>query len=166
MHCAPPNGDSATAHSRDLVLRHPTPDECVKIWTATSAFWADSLPLSIYLEESESLTTIPLAKDGNMTTWILVKKKLPPDQRPILCSCETFRKQSLTSDARGNVTQNIVHGIASVFCPPEYRRRGYAARMLKELANVLPTWQLESECQCVGNIIYSDIGKSYYANLG
>lgn len=70
------------------------------------------------------------------------------------------------SDAHGNVTQNIVHGIASVFCAPEYRRRGYAARMLKELANVLPTWRLEFERKCVGSILYSDIGKSYYANLG
>ncbi|KAF2787555.1 hypothetical protein K505DRAFT_396426 [Melanomma pulvis-pyrius CBS 109.77] len=38
--------------------------------------------------------------------------------------------------------------------------------MLKELVNVLPTWRLEFECQYVGNILYSDIGKSYYAHLG
>ena len=153
------------SNSPDLHLSHPTPAECVKIWTNTSTSWRDSLPLQVYLEESLYLTTVPLAKDNGMTTWILVDRNLPPDERPILCSCESFRKRSLTSDAYGNVEDSIVHGIASVFCPPEYRRRGYAARHMKEMAKVLHTWQLE-QSRCVGSILYSDIGKTYYANLG
>ncbi|PVH91788.1 hypothetical protein DM02DRAFT_734035 [Periconia macrospinosa] len=158
--------EGSTSHSRDLVLRHPTPDECVKIWTATAESWGDTLPFSLYLKESQYLTTIPLAKNGNRTDWILVNKNLPPDQRPILSSCETFRKRSLTSDALGNITESIVHGIASVFCHPDYRSQGYAARLMKELANVLPTWQLKTASPCVGTILYSDIGKSYYSKLG
>jgi hypothetical protein len=151
--------------SLDLSLDHPTPDECVTIWTNTSASWKDSLTIPVYLEESCFLTTVPLAKDGGMTQWVLVDKNLPPDQRHILCSCESFRKRSLTSDSNGVIRDTIVHGIASVFCPPKFRGRGYAPRMMRELAKILHKWQSEEE-RCIGSILYSDIGKTYYAKLG
>ncbi|KAJ5799672.1 lysine acetyltransferase protein [Penicillium psychrosexuale] len=63
------------------------------------------------------------------------------------------------------MTENIVHGIASVFTPPHHRRQGYAARLMKELANILYGWQSE-HLPCVGSILYSDIGPSYYTKLG
>ncbi|KAK7397983.1 hypothetical protein QQX98_012649 [Neonectria punicea] len=100
-----------------------------------------------------------------MTTWILVDKNLPPDKRAILCSCESFRKRALMSGASDNVEEVIVHGIASVFCAQKYRRRGYAVRHMKEVAKVLRNWQSEHG-KCVGSILYSDIGKQYYAKLG
>lgn len=153
------------AQSPDLQLSHPTPRECQTIWKLTSRAWRDALTLPLYLEESAYLTTVPLAKDGAMTLWILVDKSLAPNQRTILCSCETFRKRSLISDAAGTVTETIIHGVASVFCDPAYRRRGYASRMMMELADVLRSWQVESK-RCVGSVLYSDIGKDYYARLG
>ncbi|TVY91373.1 hypothetical protein LAWI1_G005829 [Lachnellula willkommii] len=153
------------SQSSDLCLSHPTALERVTIWNNTSASWKDSLTVPLYLKESLFLTTVPLAKDGGMTTWVLVDKNLPPDQRTILCSCESFRKSSLTSTSDGTVSDAIVHGIASVFCPPELRARGYAARMMRELAKVLHGWQAE-HARCVGSILYSDIGKTYYSKLG
>lgn len=152
-------------NSSNLNLSHPTQYECVKIWTSTSDCWKDSLSLPVYLSESKFLMTVPLAKDGGMNNWILVDKDLAPNQRPILCSCESFRKRSLTSDADGNIEENIVHGIASVFCAPEYRGRGYAARHMMEIAKLLQNWQPEHG-KCVGSVLYSDIGKTYYAKLG
>ncbi|KAI1387614.1 uncharacterized protein F4822DRAFT_430361 [Hypoxylon trugodes] len=160
IHTDLPNSDAPELH-----LSHPTENECVKIWTNTSTSWGDSLELPEYLEESLFLTTIPLAKDGGMTTWILVDKNLPPDNRPIVCSCESFYKRSLTSDADGNVEDVVVHGIASVFCPEEYRGRGYAARHMKELARLLRNWQSDY-AKVVGSVSYSDIEKAYYAKLG
>jgi hypothetical protein len=157
--------DLPLANSTDLVLRHPSPEECVKIWNTLSAAWMDSLTPSLYLEESLFLTSIPLAKDGGLTIWILVHKDHAPGQRQILCSCESFLKHSLASNTSGTVSDNIVHGIASVFCPTPYRRRGYAARMMSDLAKILFTWQTEN-LPCVGTTLYSDIGKSYYTKLG
>lgn len=151
--------------SPNLHLTHPTADECIKIWTETFSSWKDSLTLPLYLKESQFLTTVPLAKDGGMTAWILVDKTLAPDQRPILCSCETFRKRSLSSDATGTLQETIVHGIASVFCPPQYRGRGYAARHMGELAKRLRDWQSEHG-KVVASTLYSDIGKLYYGKLG
>ena len=153
------------AQSPNLHLDHPTTAECYVIWGLTSLAWKDALTRDSYLEESAYLTSVPLAKNGGMTLWILVDKDFAPDQRPILCSCETFRKHTLISDAEGNVTKVVLHGVASVFCNPEYRGRGYARRMMRELAEVLQTWQTET-LKCVGSVLYSDIGKTYYAELG
>ncbi|KAG9229829.1 hypothetical protein BJ875DRAFT_521908 [Amylocarpus encephaloides] len=153
------------ANSLELRLSHPTPKECVEIWRSTSASWRDSLTVPVYLKESLYLTTVPLAKDGGMTDWVLVDKNLPPDHRSILCSCESFRKRALTSDPEGNVNDAIIHAIASVFCPPGQRSRGYASRMMRELAQVLRTWQSENY-RCIGSILYSEIGKEYYAKRG
>lgn len=52
-------------------LAHPTPEERVKIWTNVAASWKDSFTLPVFLEESKYLTTVPLAKEGGMTMWIL-----------------------------------------------------------------------------------------------
>lgn len=157
--------DIASSESPDIYLDHPTPEECIQIWSSTAASWKDSLTVPLYLIEAQYLTTVPLAKDGGMITWILIDKTQQPDQRQIFCSCETFRKRSLTSDNKGNVKEGVVHGIASVFCPPEYRGRGYGTRLMKELAHMLHGWQSEHG-KSIGSVLYSDIGKDYYTRLG
>ncbi|KXH29038.1 lysine acetyltransferase [Colletotrichum simmondsii] len=154
----------ASSSSPDLQLDHPTPEECIQIWTVTADEWKDSLTLPLYILESAYLTTVPLAKDGGMTTWVLVDKTLPPNERDVFCSCETFRKRCLVSDSMGNMTESIIHGVASVFCPEKFRGRGYAARHMKELATVLRGWQSENG-KVIGSVLYSDIGKEYYAKL-
>ena len=153
------------ARSPILRLSHPTAGECQTVWKLSSLAWTDALSLPQYLEESAYLTTVPLAKDGAMTNWILTNKELPPDQRPILCSCETFRKRAFISDMNGNLSEKIIHGVASVFCDPVLRARGYGSRLMKELAKVLRTFQAET-MKPIGSVLYSDIGKKYYADLG
>lgn len=153
------------ASSLNLHLSHPTDNECLTIWRLSSLAWRDALTLPQYLEESAYLTTVPLAKDGCMTIWILVDETLPPDQRPILSACESFRKRSFLSGPEGELTEGIIHGIASVFTDPTYRRRGYASRLMKELTKELRTWQIKPE-RCFGSVLYSDIGKEFYAKAG
>ena len=153
------------ANSSDLYLTHPTTSEFQSIYSLSFLAWGDALTLTQYLEESAFLTTVPLAKDGGMSVWILTDKTSSPDHRPILCSCETFRKHTFITDPNGHFKQVIIHGVASVFCDPKHRGRGYAARLMQELAIILPNWQAESG-QCVGSVLYSDIGKTYYAKLG
>lgn len=155
-----PNSKSPSLH-----LTQPTPNECAKIWSNTAASWRDALTGSDYLQEQLFLTTVPLAKENGMTTWILVEKNDLPDQRRILCSCETYLKRSLMSDASGKVEDVIVHGIASVFCPADLRRRGYGARFMSELAKALRTWRAD-RARVAGSVLYSDIGRDYYAPHG
>ncbi|CAG9940128.1 unnamed protein product [Clonostachys rosea f. rosea IK726] len=129
-----PESNSTTLH-----LCHPTPDECVTIWTDISALWKDSLTLPVFL---------------------------PSNHRRILASYESFRKGSLQSDQDGNTKEVIIHGIASVLCAPQYRRRGYAGRHMAEMAKALRSWQADGGTPVIGSILYSDIGKEYYAKLG
>ncbi|WEW57465.1 hypothetical protein PRK78_002932 [Emydomyces testavorans] len=154
------------AESLDLHLSHPTEQETNRIWKLISASWKDALSVPQFLEESAYLMTIPLAKDNGMTLWILVDKTLPPDHRPLLASCESFRKRSLVSDKNGNVIETITHGIASVYCNPRYRGRGYASRLLRELSKTLPNWQIEQNKPVIASVLFSDIGKQFYAALG
>ena len=100
-----------------------------------------------------------------MTNWILTDKNLPPDQRPILCSCETFRKRAFISARDGILSEKTIHGVASVFCDPVLRLRGYGSRLMRELAEILRTFQAE-KTEPVGSVLYSDIGTKYYADLG
>ena len=157
--------DLPDARSPDLHLSHPTAAECQTVWKLSSLAWTDALSLPQYLEESAFLTTVPLARDGAMTNWILTDKKLPPDQRPILCSCETFRKRAFISVRDGNLSEKIIHGVASVFCDPVLRLCGYGSRLMRELAKSLRTFQGE-KMEPIGSVLYSDIGKKYYADLG
>ncbi|PVH71673.1 hypothetical protein DL98DRAFT_520944 [Cadophora sp. DSE1049] len=154
--------------SPDLQLTHPTPGECQQIWTVVHQSWGDALDLPQFLAESEHMLTVPLARDGGMTLWILVDKNLHPNERPILASCETFKKKGLLAreGATNGVQDVVLHGIASVFCDPAYRGRGYAQRLMREIGEVLKTWQVGEVETCVGSVLYSDIGKVYYTKLG
>jgi hypothetical protein len=109
---------------------------------------------------------VPLACNSGLTHWILVDSSLPPDQRSLLASCESLRKEVLIS-RNGVVKKGITHGIGSVFSQPSFRGKGYATRMLKELAPILKTWQTEDgKRHAPFSILYSDIGKKYYAKFG
>ncbi|KAL2068615.1 hypothetical protein VTL71DRAFT_14952 [Oculimacula yallundae] len=152
--------------SANLQLTQPTSAECQKIWTLIHPSWGDSLDLPQFLDESSYLLTVPLARDGGMTNWILVDKSLPADERRILASCETYKKRALLARPDEEVRDVVIHGIASVFCDPEHRGHGYPQRMLRDLAEALKTWQVNDGETCVGSVLYSDIGKDYYAKLG
>jgi GNAT superfamily N-acetyltransferase len=152
--------------SPSLHLTHPTEEEKLETWTLNFSSWGGALSQQDYLEREEYLTKAPLARDGGVTHWILVDKELPPNRRPILASCETLYKRALIS-RNGTLTEVVSHGIGSVFCDPEYRGRGYASRMMRELGEKLRTWQAGTKGKTCGfSALWSDIGKTYYAGHG
>ncbi|EGE06484.1 hypothetical protein TEQG_05484 [Trichophyton equinum CBS 127.97] len=153
------------AQSPNLHLAHPTENENLSIWKDTSAEWKGALTVSEYMKEYQYLMTVPLARNGCMTQWILVDKTLPADQRVILASCETFRKASLTRELDGSVKDTITHGVASVYCEPQFRGRGYPSRLMDELSRLLPTWQTDGR-EYVASILFSDIGGNFYGKRG
>ena len=115
-------------------------------------------PLSTYLRRETHLENQAFTKDGGITFWILVDSTVPSNERPILGSCESFRKRALVARA-GKLEDVISHGVGSVFCNPEYRRRGYAQRMMEELGKKLDTWNQEDGKRTSFTVLYSDIGK-------
>ncbi|KAG9246207.1 hypothetical protein BJ878DRAFT_302556 [Calycina marina] len=156
--------------SHSLRLSHPTYQEKVATWLLNSKSWGSALDLDSYLEREEYLTKVPLARNDGVTHWILVDTTASPDDRAIYASCESLRKRSLVRTAEGKLKEVICHGIGSVFANPKYRGKGYAGRMLKDLALVLRTWQIEKNVsgreECMFSFLYSDIGKNFYANMG
>ncbi|EPE25831.1 hypothetical protein GLAREA_01743 [Glarea lozoyensis ATCC 20868] len=149
----------------ELILTHPADQELQHIYNLTHSSWGDALKLPEYLEESTHLANAPLAKNGGLDVWILTSAESHPNERPILSACETFLKRAFVTTSAHNgvntVEEKIVYGIASVFTNPVYRGNRYAARMLIKLSDVL-----KKKEDCVGSMLYSDIGPDYYAKLG
>lgn len=153
------------SNSPDLCLTNPTKDELEVVYRMSFAEWGDSLTLPQYLEESDYLTEVPLARNGGMVSWILTNRTQPPKQRPILGSCETFRKRAFVTNTKGLLSEIVVYGIASVFVNPVHRRHGYGTRLMLELAKAIPKWHVGSLLS-TASILYSDIGKGYYSKHG
>lgn len=141
--------------SSDIELTQPTHEEAVEQTRLNSKEWKGALSLPAYLGREEHLGKQKLIRDGGLTSWALVTKDGNP--RAVLSSCETIRKKALVVQD-GQIKEVICHGVASVFCPPEYRGKGYAGRMIRDLGEKLRTWQTESQ-DCLFSVLYSDIGK-------
>ena len=156
-----PSSTSSSVH-----LTHPTPDERKVTWTLNSRNWGVALSLDDYIQREEHLMETPLSRNSGVTHWILTPSASAPDSRPILATCETLRKRALVRSADGEVRDVITHGIGSVFADPKYRGRGYAGRMLRDVGEKLKTWQTNEGTECLFSILYSDIGKTYYAGHG
>lgn len=144
--------------SPNLALLHPTQQEKVETWKLNGDSWRGTMPVQIYLRRESHLENQVFTRDGGVTFWILVDSTLPPNERPILASCESYRKRALVARA-GKVEDVVSHGIGSVFCNPQYRRRGYAQRMMEELGKKLDTWNQEDGKRTDFTVLYSDIGK-------
>lgn len=159
------------ANAPTLHLSHPTEEEKQQTWKLNYRNWGGALDQEEYFHRERYLQTVPLARNGGVTHWVLVDKTLPPNNRAILASCETIRKRALVKHkGSGKVKEIITHGIGSVFCNPQYRGKGYASRMLTELAPTLRTWQTDPSIkgreECAFSVLWSDIGKRFYAGHG
>jgi len=149
-----PSSDSAT-----LALLHPTPEENLAATKVNGLSWRGPLCLEAYIRREKHLANQALTRDGGITFWILVNTSETSTPRTVLASCETVRKRVLIRRQDGRVEDSIAHGIASVFCNPDLRGRGYARRMIQELGNALDTWQHAERKIADFTVLFSDIGK-------
>ncbi|PYI06767.1 GNAT family acetyltransferase [Aspergillus sclerotiicarbonarius CBS 121057] len=152
--------------SPELVLVPATPRERIESIRLNSKAWKGRLDLETYITRENHLLQQPLTKDG-LTCWILVDRREPEEQRTILGSCETYKKKAILAYA-GKAEDVSTHGVGSVYCRPDFRGKGYAKRMMEELSNKIETWKMETETRkcCLFTILFSDIGKDFYAQFG
>ncbi|KAI9730343.1 MAG: hypothetical protein M1834_005853 [Cirrosporium novae-zelandiae] len=148
------------ASSPSLALVPATPQEIIECAKLNFSAWAGPLSLESYLQRESFLATQGLTKDGGITTWILVDTSTK--NRIILSACESIRKRALLYH-NGKLEEVTAHGVASVYCRPEFRGRGYASRLIKELGDKLRTWHHQ---EAVFAVLYSDIGKKFYTAHG
>lgn len=152
-----PSKDSA-----DVFLTTATQAEAEALQHANSTEWKGALNLEAYLRREKYLGAQDLTKDGGLTSWVLVWQPGPGDERQVLSGCETIKKRALVSRG-GKVEEVICHGLCSVFCPPDFRGRGYAGRMMTEVGKKLENWQVDNGKKHLFSVLYSDIGKKFYA---
>ncbi|KAK1241339.1 hypothetical protein MKX08_001313 [Trichoderma sp. CBMAI-0020] len=161
--------DLPLSTSPTIILTNPTTPERTRTWTYSQPEWGNSLTVPEYLNREEYLLTIPLARNGGITNWILTDSAaaVDPDtaERPVLASCETLRKRALVRGKDGIVRDVWAHGIASVFTYSEFRGRGYASKMIELLRGYMAAKQQESG-EPAFSILFSDIGKEFYAKHG
>ncbi|KAK5059909.1 hypothetical protein LTR84_009792 [Exophiala bonariae] len=167
----PPPVDSALlplAQSADLTLVPASGPEYVQTAYLNAVAWKGPLNMHQYLEREVQLQSVALTKDGRITCWILTSSALPPNPdgtRPILASCESIVMSAYIAQA-GRLQRVQVHGIGSVYTRPEYRGKGYAGRMMADLGKRLETWQQNDGQKNAYSVLYSDIGRKYYAQFG
>ena len=162
------------SNSTELCLTRPTEEEALHVLKVNSEPWKGPLSIEAYVRRERLLgTVLHSARDGSkpwelssdLSGWILTTTYDPPNARPILASCETVRKRALVAfdaaeSSRGRVVKEILCvGIASVFCEEQFRRRGYAGRMMTELSNLKKARQVNVEPECMFSVLFSDIGK-------
>ncbi|KAL0949470.1 hypothetical protein HGRIS_009523 [Hohenbuehelia grisea] len=139
----------------DVVFVEASPHQRLLSWRLGAASWAGPLSIDQYVERETILSQTAQLRDGNCKYWVLHRRGAPED---IISSCESALKPALIADADG-VREAQGYGIASVFTNPVYRGQGMAGFMLRELQAFMDK---TSEC----SVLYSDIGRTYYANLG
>ena len=157
-----PPGNAAT-----LALVHPTSSEQHTHTLRNSREWRGALALDAYVRREHHLADVGLTPNGGITFWILVDaaERVPAGRdRTVLAGCETLRKRALVA-RHGALRDATCHGVASVFCPDEYRGMGYGVRMMAELGERLEAWQRE-EGRPYFSVLFSDIGKAFYAKSG
>ncbi|KAK4992543.1 hypothetical protein LTR66_001211 [Elasticomyces elasticus] len=154
--------DLPSSRSPTLALVQPTEAELRDQQSKNGEAWKGALSLDAYLRRELFLANQGLARHDGLTAWALVDTAAK--ERVVLSGCETLRKKALVAKD-GVVKEVLCHGVGSVFCPSEFRGRGYAGRMMQELGERLQTWQAD-EKECLFSVLYSDIGKDFYAARG
>ena len=145
--------------SSDLELAPATPEEVRECALLNSAAWRGPLSIEVFLRREVHLASQAATLDGALSGWVLVDKNDRKSPRTILSACESFRKRALLA-RRGNQAEEIVaFGIGSVYCRHEYRGKGYAVRMMKELSKKLEDWHQKEGKKTHFTVLYSDIGK-------
>ncbi|KAJ9613076.1 hypothetical protein H2200_003017 [Cladophialophora chaetospira] len=157
-----------SAQSADLRLEPASLLEYVQTAYLNADEWKGPLTIEQYLRREDILQATALTKDGRITGWILTTDLLPKNSdgsRPILASCESIAIHAYV--ARDGVLEKIqAHGIASVYNRPEHRGKGYASRMMAELAKRLESWQSSDGSINKFSVLFSDIGQTFYARHG
>ncbi|CAN8100355.1 unnamed protein product [Discula destructiva] len=129
-------------------------------WRLNGEVFAAPLELEAYVEREGYLSQQALTKDGRCTYFVLAHKH---DGTHIVASCESIKKTVFIAGRNTGINDGFVeatgYAIASVYTNPKYRRLGMAAYMLRRLQE-----QMDQESEC--SVLYSDIGRMYYANLG
>ncbi|KIJ55603.1 hypothetical protein M422DRAFT_199885 [Sphaerobolus stellatus SS14] len=142
--------------------------------------WARGMTEAEFMSREEYLEKMEHSSNGRFICWALV----PRDNTFTLnfpCSCETFRRKTLVIRPSGALEEVVGYGIASVYCDPEQRGKGFASHMMRLLHHVLApaeslppfpsSWGAPPERHpgvgdALLSVLYSDVGHRFYELCG
>nr|CCA14912.1 conserved hypothetical protein [Albugo laibachii Nc14] len=103
------------------------------------------------------------ASDNSIFLGLLANESEENDSKlEIICHCEVHRFDCMLKARQSEQLRwGYSYHIASVFTLPAYRRRGYAAFFMQEVAEFLRT-----RPKAIASALFSDIGPNYYTKLG
>lgn len=152
-----------SALTQPNTLDNQTPAEAHQSLLHNVDEWRGALSHEAYFRREAHLATQALTVNGGLGSWQLSAHGDGTSDRQQLCACETIRKRALFGNGMtGSVEDVVCFGVASVFTPPARRGNGHASEMFKLLAK-----HCDGEDQgCKFSVLYSDIGKKFYARHG
>lgn len=149
-----------TSPEDSLILINPSQAQIDYQNVQNGSVWRGALPQEAYERREKHLMTKGIAANGGLKSWALVEAS-KADEKAILAGCESLRKRALVS-RNGKVEEVTAYGIASVFTPPANRGKKYASTMMSQLSASLHGLQEKP----LFSVLYSDIGKQFYAREG
>ncbi|KAF5019483.1 hypothetical protein F66182_8490 [Fusarium sp. NRRL 66182] len=132
-----------------LILREATEQEKLQSWRNNSAAWKGKLTVEQYVKQQIINGQQALTRNGRIRYWVYT------DGRRLYTSAETLQKRAVVCQPAGEQRETWTFGVAGVFTPAEFRRRGCASSMMKKLK----TW-LDSEKDCEFTVLWSAVGVS------
>jgi len=132
------------------IFRRATFDEELVTFERWRHLWGDGLTSNRLIERESVLRN---DKWGSRVTVYVIADKATNE---VYSSCDLYNVPAVL----GGAAVEILH-LASLFTPECYRRRGYASLLIKEVINLG-----EKRSGCVGLLLFSDIGPSFYKSLG
>jgi hypothetical protein len=139
------------ADSPSILLGQPTPAERDAQTRLNGVSWRGALTLDGYIGREAHLSDQDATRNGRQEWWVLAHTSESGERR-VLCGCETYEKRALVAE-RGEVRETTAYAIGSVYCEERNRGKGYAGRMLLDVAEML------GRKGCGFSVLYSDIGK-------
>jgi GNAT superfamily N-acetyltransferase len=148
--------DPSIITHQDVVFAEATPEQRTSTWRINGASWAKPMALDDYISGENKLFATALIGNGGCKFWLLHRRD---DPNEIICSMEATRKPVLVASG-GKTRSEHAYAIASVFTNPVYRNKGMAALLLRKAQEAIDA------TGAICSVLYSDIGKAYYARLG
>ncbi|THU97870.1 hypothetical protein K435DRAFT_753469 [Dendrothele bispora CBS 962.96] len=160
-----------------LSLFLATPEQATESRRRTHKVWGNGMTEEEYISRDEECAQSLCGCDGKFKTWVLAPRD-NPQTLDFKCSCETFQRTGVVHRLNTS-TEVSSYGIASVFTPPQHRRKGYACHMMHLLHWILaPKSYLDPatfpeqwgapppSCSLYGgdaqfSALYSDVGDFY-----
>ncbi|KAI1098958.1 hypothetical protein F4804DRAFT_337689 [Jackrogersella minutella] len=129
--------------------------EKITCWRNNSESWKGKLTVEEYIDQQIVNEDQELTRNGRIRYWIFTNGV------EIYASAETLKKPVVVRTDEDSLSTEWSYGVAGVFTPAKYRRRGIASCMMRRLGD----WFDSDEAYCRFRTLWSAVG-GFYQSFG